>query len=456
MKFFHPFVNSMMKYTPIGILLLFSLSYSPSLWAQIPEAEPRQLDFGTIDEASFLQSYLVIRNTGNKALVLLRADAPKEFTISAGRKIIPAGDTVHLRFSIRPTKAGRFSERINLYHNGSQQAYPITVKGELRNLLSKDLAACVNFDPKTNGQAGGAVIPLITKHTTIFKDAQTGKLIPEASILYISKLTREKSERHTSTGELVSNVPIGPYALVVTAPGYQTLMAEKYIAYSGGAETFLLAPQPEKKKEVEPVEVVEPIVSAPVPSELDERLFKPNNVVFLIDVSGSMKEPDKLPLLKRSIFTLLEPIRPIDKITIVTYGTEARIAVPTVTGNDKERVKNVIDTLHAGGVTAGSKGLQLAYDLAKEHFIDGGNNQIILATDGAFRVSGKDRKMIRSSAESPTQKLILTSIGFGEKEDALGMLGELSQLGGGRLIVVHNAHEADRALLDEIKQRSKK
>lgn len=445
-----------MKSPLFFVFLMFSTGI---LRAQTPVAEPRQLDFGQVKEASFLQSYLVIRNTGFKALMLLRADAPKEFSISAGRKIIPAGDTIHLNFSVRPIKAGRFSENILLYHSGSNDPMSIPVKGELKKLLAKDLAACVNFDPKTGASsAGGAVIPLFTRHNIRFMDAKTGQLIPEASILYVSQLSREKSERTTTTGQLESNIPIGPYALVVSAPGYETLMTEKYIPLNGGAETFMLSASPKKQPEV-PVVVEEPLVIAAPPAalgQLDEKVYKPNNIVFLIDVSGSMKEPDKLPLLKRSIATLMEPVRPIDKITIVTYGTEARIAVPTVSGNEKKRVMDVVDTLNAGGVTAGSKGLQMAYNLAKEHFIEGGNNQIILATDGAFRVSGKDRKMISASAQNTTQTLLLTVVGFGDKEDALGMLGDLSQLGGGSLIHVKNARQAEGALLDEIKQRSHK
>ncbi len=459
MKFFHTFVDSMKNRLVLFLIFCLNLIYSISLIAQTPEAEPRQLDFGTVNEASYLKSYLVIKNTGNKALVLLRADAPKEFSISAGRKIIPAGDTVHLSFTISPTKAGRFAAKINLYHNGSPDPYVINVKGDLKKLLSKDLAACVNFDPKMGYASTGATIPLIAKHTSRFLDARTGKIIPEASILYVSQLSREKSERHTTTGELISSVPIGPYALVVSAPGYETLMAEKYISMSGGTETYQLSPI----KIVEPVLKDTLVEKTPIPEivstenkVLDERIYKPNNVVFLIDVSGSMKEPDKLPLLKRSIATLLEPIRPIDKITIVTYGTEARIAVPTVNGTQKKKVMDVVDTLNAGGVTAGSKGLQMAYDLANEHFIEGGNNQIILATDGAFRVSGKDRKMIKSSSENGTKKLILSVIAFGDKEDAIGMLDSLSKLGGGSMIEVKNSSQAEGALLEEIKQRSKK
>jgi uncharacterized protein YegL len=441
------------------LYILFSIC-SITIIAQTPQAEPRELDFGKVQEASFLNSYLPIRNTGTKALILLRADAPPEFTVTVGKKIIPAGDTLHLNFSIRPSRTGKFKETIKLYYNGSPEPYSIEVKGELKKLLAKDLSACVNFDPKTGSFSNGnASIPLMSKHSVRFMDATTGKLIKEGSILYISQTSREKSERSTYDGLLESMIPIGPYAFVVTAPGYGTLMMEKYIPVGGASETFMLSPSPKPEVETDSLQK-EPLDEIPKQLDystlLDERVYKPNNIVFLIDISSSMKEPEKLPLLKKSMVKLMEPIRAIDKITIVTYGTDVRIAVPTVSGNEKKLVLELIDTLKASGVTAGSKGIQTAYTIANEQFISGGNNQVILATDGAFRVSVKDRKMIELSSNNPDQTTILSVIGFSCKPDALKMLGELTKQGAGSLIQVNNSNQAENALLDEIKNRSKR
>ena len=446
-----------LKFLVLSILFIF---FDILIFAQTPQSEPRNLDFGRVEEANSLNSYLLIRNIGTKALILLRADAPPEFTVSVGKKIIPAGDTLHLNFSIRPIRTGKFKETIKLYYNGSPDPYSIEVKGELKKLLAKDLSACVNFDPKSGSFSNGnASIPLMSKHSVRFMDSTTGKLIKEGSILYISQTSREKSERSTYDGLLESMIPIGPYAFVVTAPGYGTLMMEKYIPVGGAKETFMLTPTP--KPEVEN-DSLQKYTLAEIPKELynstllDERVYKPNNIVFLIDISGSMKEPEKLPLLKQSMVKLMEPIRAIDKITIVTYGTDVRIAVPTVSGNEKKRVLELIDTLKASGVTAGSKGIQTAYTIAMEQFISGGNNQVILATDGAFRVSVKDRKMIEQSSKNPDQTTILSVIGFSCKPDALKMLGELTKQGAGSLIQVNNSNQAENALLDEIKNRSKR
>lgn len=143
-------------------------------------------------------------------------------------------------------------------------------------------------------------------------------------------------------------------------------MAEKYIA-RWRCRTFLLASTAEKERSRTSRRGDEPIVSAPVPSELDERLFKPNNVVFLIDVRVRWKSPINCPCSKGPFSPSWNPFDRLIKLPSLPTELKPALLFQRVTGNDKERVKNVIDTLHAGGVTAGSKGLQLAYDLAKEH-----------------------------------------------------------------------------------------
>jgi len=430
--------------------------------------EPSELDFGTVESAGSMRSYLVIRNSGDKPLFLLRADAPRDFEVySSNKKVLP-GDTVHLRFKYTPRQPGRFSESIGLLHNASQKPTNIRVKGELKNLLGNNLAACVNFEPKADGSVANASIPLLARHQVFVMDAKTGEKIQNASVSYISRLGREKAVRYLENGMAVNMVPIGPYAMVVSTPGYNDLMVEEYIPISGKVQTYLLTkaavlPPPTPEKPIVDSLPVPSIVEVPKstlapanPGELDEKLYRPNNLIFLIDVSGSMKESDKLPLLKKALFTLLQPVRGIDKISIITYSDEARIVVPTTTGADKKRVYSIVDTLSAGGLTAGSKGLNEAYLLANESYIQQGNNQVILATDGAFSVSQKDRRMIEASAKDLSRPIVLSVVAFGNKENALDMLAGLSKLGGGSAMEVRKASQAENVLLDEIKKRSLK
>ncbi|MEQ8533038.1 MAG: von Willebrand factor type A domain-containing protein, partial [Imperialibacter sp.] len=112
----------------------------------------------------------------------------------------------------------------------------------------------------------------------------------------------------------------------------------------------------------------------------------PSNLVFLIDVSGSMSDPKKLPLLKSSFKLLTEQLRPVDKVAIVVYAGAAGLVLPPTSGSDKQTIMEAFDKLQAGGSTAGGAGIHLAYKTALENLVEGGNNRVILATDGDFNV----------------------------------------------------------------------
>lgn len=435
--------------------LFLALFHVQILFAQSFSIEPKRLDFGITEKAGSVKTRVVIKNNSSKTLVLLKADAPKNFIVKAGRKIIPANDTTQLVVEYHPTIAGKFSGEIQLFHNQGSKAETLKVTGEIKKLLADELSNCVDFSPKI-GAGNPAAIPTLTNHIAYFVDSKTGKPINEGSILYVSQSGRDKVERTTTTGTLQTQIPIGPYALVVTSPGYETLMTEQYIKFNGGSQSFVLTPSKDKPKEIEPIK--EPLVaqSTPKESELFDNSFKPNNIVFLIDISGSMKEPEKLPLLKKSIATLLKPIREADKITIITYAEEVKTIVQTSNGSQKSGIIQKLDSLKAEGVTAGSAGIKKAYEMAENAFVVDGNNQVILATDGAFRVSAKDKKMIEKFATSTDKKIILSVTGFGNQDDALNMLKGLSTLGKGSFIHIRNEKESVNALLEEIKGRSKR
>jgi len=129
---------------------------------------------------------------------------------------------------------------------------------------------------------------------------------------------------------------------------------------------------------------------------VDTRELPPSNLVFLIDVSGSMQSPDKLPLVQRAFRALVQELRPEDRVAIVVYAGAAGLVLPSTPGTRKGEILDAIDRLEAGGSTAGGAGLRLAYDVAREHFLTEGNNRVILATDGDFNVGvSSDAEMIR-------------------------------------------------------------
>jgi len=169
------------------------------------------------------------------------------------------------------------------------------------------------------------------------------------------------------------------------------------------------------------------------------------NLVFLLDVSGSMEPENKLPLVKKAFKFLVKNLREKDKISIVVYAGSAGLVLPTTSGNQKRKITFALDNLHAGGSTAGGAGIQLAYNIAKENFIEGGNNRIILATDGDFNVGvSSTSELVKMIEEKRDEGIFLTILGFGMGNYKDGRLEELADKGNGNYYYIDNILEAKK------------
>jgi len=177
-----------------------------------------------------------------------------------------------------------------------------------------------------------------------------------------------------------------------------------------------------------------------------------SNFVFLIDVSGSMNEPNKLPLLKQSMKILINQMRPKDKIAIVVYAGAAGLVLPSTSVADKDRIIAALDNLNAGGSTAGGAGIELAYATAQENFIKGGNNRVILATDGDFNVGASTDSDMESLIDAKRKSgVFLTCLGYGMGNYKDSKLETLADKGNGNYAYIDNMQEAGRFLDKEFK-----
>lgn len=175
------------------------------------------------------------------------------------------------------------------------------------------------------------------------------------------------------------------------------------------------------------------------------------NFVFLVDVSGSMNEPDKLPLLQIALRMLVEKMREQDKIAIVTYAGNAGLALPSTPGSEKEKILRTIDRLTAGGSTAGSEGINLAYKIAAENFITGGNNRVILATDGDFNVGvSSDAELVQLIERQRKSGVFLSVLGFGTGNYKDNKMEQLADKGNGNYSYIDRPLEARKVLVDEM------
>lgn len=175
------------------------------------------------------------------------------------------------------------------------------------------------------------------------------------------------------------------------------------------------------------------------------------NLVFLLDVSGSMKEPNKLPLVKESMKALLRELDEGDRVAIVTYASTSAVALPSTPAPDSDRILAAIEGLSAGGSTHGSAGIQDAYDIAQQHFIEDGVNRVILATDGDFNVGVTDLDDLVRMIEAKRQSnIFLTALGFGMGNLKDATLEQLADKGNGNYAYIDDFGEARKVLADEL------
>lgn len=177
-----------------------------------------------------------------------------------------------------------------------------------------------------------------------------------------------------------------------------------------------------------------------------------SNLVFLIDVSGSMSDANKLPLLKQSLKILVAQFRKEDKISMVVYAGAAGVVLPSTTGDNKEKIIKALDKLEAGGSTAGGAGIELAYKIAQENFIQGGNNRVILATDGDFNVGASSNTDMQTLIEEKRKSgVFLTCLGYGMGNYKDSKMEVLADKGNGNYAYIDNMQEANRFLGKEFK-----
>jgi Ca-activated chloride channel family protein len=184
--------------------------------------------------------------------------------------------------------------------------------------------------------------------------------------------------------------------------------------------------------------------------EIDRDELPASNLVFLIDVSGSMNQPNKLPLLKSAFGLLVNELRAEDRVAMVVYAGAAGVVLESTPGNNKETIMQALGNLQAGGSTAGGAGLMLAYKIAEKNFIKGGNNRIILATDGDFNVGVSDNASMEKLVEEKRGLgIYMTVLGFGMgniKDDKMEIIADK---GNGNYAYIDNIQEARRVLVQE-------
>ncbi|MGL4667762.1 MAG: vWA domain-containing protein, partial [Saezia sp.] len=185
--------------------------------------------------------------------------------------------------------------------------------------------------------------------------------------------------------------------------------------------------------------------------DVDMKELPPANLVFLVDVSGSMSGSDRLGLLQASLKILVDQLRPQDKVSLVVYAGATRVVLEPTSGSEKAKIRAAIDQLQAGGSTAGAAGLKLAYQMAEQGFIQGSVNRILLATDGDFNVGTRDTEELKAMVTRGREKgITLSTLGFGDSNYNEAMMVQVADVGNGNYSYIDTLSEAQKVLQEEM------
>ncbi|MCX7772672.1 MAG: VWA domain-containing protein, partial [Clostridia bacterium] len=185
--------------------------------------------------------------------------------------------------------------------------------------------------------------------------------------------------------------------------------------------------------------------------EIQTQEIPPSNLVFLLDVSGSMEDSNKLPLVKEAFVKLVENLRTYDRISIVTYAGSESIVLEGATGEDKLKITDALNNLQAGGSTAGARGIETAYELSQKYFLKDGNNRVILATDGDFNVGvSSEGELKRLIEQKRDQEIYLSVLGFGYGNIKDNKMETLADNGNGNYAYIDSVLEAKKVLVEEM------
>lgn len=478
-------------------LMAFFLSVI-ALQAQMSPKQ-RVLDFGLVEKASSRVMELSFVNKGDKETRLLTSNFPREYDVVFSSKIIPVNEELIIRIKLNPFKKGKLNDEVLLYFTDQLDPVKIAIQAKVEFIDLTSNTPC----PKFNEEQDCCDDWLFEVE---LRDAKTLEPLPKSRFRIIQEGVVQRDVITNKKGQYTEEVPIAYYYLIGSHEGYLPADTAMYINRRNSRLTLYLEPeeerldendlalQPEEKQMEEkeedenPSQIVEeddewtinikqqeaidppdrPLdinevteapelqvedVSLDDEGELPLSLYKPNNIVFLIDVSQSMNQSGKLDILKASMYRLIEALRPGDKVSIMTYAAETKVLLEGVSGDDKAAMMKVIQGLSAGGMTAGAKGFRSAYLKLRANWLAEGNNQVIVVTDGAFRKVDNDiiQKVVRKEQK---RGAITTLVAVKSTDYAEKVMNNIATEGKGSLVEIEDFDRDTDALLMEIKKQS--
>lgn len=465
------------------LLIPFCLFFVLMGSAQV-EFNKTKHDFGDLESYSARYVDIVLSNKGNKQEWLLSVKKPMDVVYITSKQIMEKDSSIVVRLQVNPKVKGRFSYGVDIFT--SDRAEPVQVKltGNLREIdqnTTGGMTACPDFSSRPGGGD-----PNKFDLTVVTIDKKTREELAKSTVTMIQNgqpIWEKKTDRN---GKIKEDATLGLSYFYATHTGYYPAELGAYVNFKRNyivveleadeafvpplppaVDTNVIAtidpdPEPEIIIEIEEkLETIETEFDSTVIAELppsftdldkdnfDPEYFKPVNVVFVLDVSSSMKQVDKIELMKYALFQLTDMLRPIDKMGIVTYASDSRVLLPATSGGNKEEIKKEVAALKAFGYTSGGEGIKLGYKVAKKSMIANGTNHVIIITDGAFNRNSDDYE--RAVKKYKKLGINLSVVGIKNKSVHEEDMREAAELGGGHYVPIMKLADAQNNLKQEIR-----
>jgi len=420
-----------------------------------------QMDFGLLTRADENYADFGIENKSDEQVIIFRVEVPKNVDVTFSSKTIEPGDTEYVRLRYNPSKEGTFKEKFDIFTSAWTAPRQITVKGESTYAADRFIPC-----PEFSDDPAGSLRPFSVT-------ARTMQNIPlEETEVQVFKEGEPVGRYFTDkNGELDLDLPLGRYYFALSGLDTSIFINatnDHLVAFLDVEQTKELnpipeTPQPESTPRTLPIPDRPKVTSIqPLSDNIPEgeslvlplSKFKPNNLVFLVDVSNSMKHKGKLDLLKVAMINLVDVLRDVDRFTLISYATESGVILKTERNLDKALCKSAIKGLTAGGKTEGTKAINRAGKSAMDFYLEDGNNQIILATDGAFNEGAS--KAQKLSAKYRRKGVVTSVIGIKCGKHTTREMQKLAEKGGGNFVALNGIEDAETKILEEVKMRSAK
>lgn len=458
------------------LLLLFSLI--PYILEAQLTSDKTIFDHGNIEMFSNDTAYFTFTNNGQKNIYLLSTKPEEDYAILCSSKTVEPGESIVIGVVYYTSKKGKFEIKVPLFFSHQNQATQLIVKGNIKSIHETAFTKCPSIEDSKPLKPNQ--VPL----SITVKDEQTQELLDKVDIKIKNRNIEYSCVPGLNSKTYKCKCDYGRLNIDVSKKGYlsnqtsfvfdpvnhvltielkkvnhliDTLFAED--VKTDVIEDPYISPETKDMDSKDTTNSTLPYVYIPssvADSGFNSYRYKPNHLIFIIDISGSMKDSTKLYYLKLSIKKLISTVRAQDHITLITYAYKVKVVFENYSGLDRTSIYKAIDTLSANGGSNGAQSMVMAYELARKYFITNGNNQIFLATDGLLnssKISEEDLyKMARKGFGSDGIKL--SSIGFGKDEKALEFLRKLAKNGRGNFLTITNTTNDLNVLTEEVKLQS--